>query len=58
MKYLKQWKDTGEVVEVTHEDALRTVLGCYEDNAEVRELLTIENQIIPCMFSIIKVVAD
>ena len=61
MKYLKQFKGYDDMKEISYEEALRTVLGSYRDNAEVRSWLTDinavpwKNKAIPCRFSIIHV---
>ena len=57
IKYRKQYKGENEWIDITYEDALRTVLGSYVDNEEVRAMLTYSNQI-PCMASFIQVIAE
>ena len=58
MKYLKRWyKDNAEWEEVTYQKALDTVLSTFNDNAEVRSMLTIGNYI-PCRYSEIRVYDD
>ena len=57
IKYRKQFKGTGEVIDITYEEALHTVLGSYKDNEEVRAMLTVNN-VINCMFSIIHVIEE
>ena len=57
MKYMKRFKGEEEWIEVTHEQALNTVLGSYVDNDDVRSMLTIGNYI-PCQFSEIRIYDD
>ncbi len=47
MKYYKIYGDSkdGNEVEVSYEDALRSVLGTYRDNDMSRDMLTITNRI-------------
>lgn len=54
MVYKKRFYDSENWEEVTYEEALKTVLGTYKDNEEVRSMLTIGNHI-PCMCSEIRV---
>ena len=49
MKYAKQYKDGSALFEITYEEALNTLLGSYNDNDEMRSMLTITNRI-PCAF--------
>ena len=59
MKFLKQYKGENDMKEISYEEALRTILGSYRDNKEVRSWLTDINAVpwkdkaIPCKFSII-----
>ena len=57
MVYRKKFKSVPEWEEVSYEEALRTVLGTYKDNDEVRSMLTIGNYI-HCMYSDIQVFDD
>lgn len=54
MKYYKRMKDSDEWSEVSHDDALRTLLGTWRDTDLTRDMLTIPNMI-ECMCSWIKV---
>lgn len=58
MKYFKKSKGVNTPrVEVTYEEALRTVLGSFRDNDMTRDMLTIPNNIF-CAFSYIYVEDD
>ena len=57
MKYLKKFRDSDEWKEIDYDLALRTVLSTYNDNEEVRSMLTIGNYI-PCRFSEIRIFDD
>lgn len=52
MKYQKVYKESGNTIAVSREDALRTLLGSYKDTKEVRKFLDTPGEY-PCMFSII-----
>jgi hypothetical protein len=57
MRYMKKFKAEENWFEVGHDVALKTVLGSYKDNLEVRGMLSVPN-FIPCMFSYIRVFDD
>lgn len=58
MLYYKIFKEANaKPEEVTYDEALKTLLGSYLDNEDVRGLLDYPNTI-NCMFSILYVVED
>ena len=57
MKYFKTWKDTGNRHEITYDEALDSILRCYTDTPEVRDLLN-HPQTINCMFSYLEIEED
>lgn len=58
MIYFKRFKEPdAEPKEVTYDEALKTLLGSYLDNEDVRGLLDYPNTI-KCMFSILYVVEN
>lgn len=57
MKYMKKFRGEENWTEVSYDDALYSVLGSYNDTAEVRSMLTIGNYI-PCLFAEIRVYDD
>ena len=54
MKYFKQYKTEGNIVEVTYDEALQTMIGSYKDNDITREMLQKAGKY-NCLFSIITV---
>lgn len=57
MKYLKLFAGSDAWKEITYDEALDTVLGSYQDNDEVRDMLGTPNRI-RCQYSEIAVVPD
>ena len=54
MTYIKRFYGEMDSFPVTYQEALRTLLGTYEDNDTIRSMLTIQNRI-KCLDSEIKV---
>ena len=54
LRYYKRFKDEEFEREVTHEEALRTLLKTYRDNDMTRDMLTVQNYI-ETRFSFIRV---
>lgn len=58
MKYYKRTNGVNTLkVEITHEEALRTLLSTYRDNDMTRDMLTIPNNIL-CRYSTVYVEDD
>jgi hypothetical protein len=57
MKYYKRYHNTTERTQIDYEEAVETILGSFEDNEEVRSMLTLPNRI-RCMYSDIEVESD
>lgn len=54
LKYYKRMKDETEEHEITHDEALHTMLGTWRDSDLTRDMLTIQNYI-ECAYSFIRV---
>lgn len=54
LKYYKRMKDEDTEQEITHEEALHTLLGTWRDSDLTRDMLTIQNYI-ECVYSFIRV---
>lgn len=55
LKYFKQFRGVNTPkVEISHDEALKVLLGSYRDNDMTREMLTMPNEI-PCMCSTVYV---
>lgn len=54
LKYYKRMKDEDTEVEISYDEALRTLLGTWRDTDLTRDMLTIQNYI-ECQFSWIRV---
>ena len=52
MQYYKMDRETGELTQITKEEALHILLGTYRDNDMTRDMLTIPNRI-QCLYSTI-----
>lgn len=57
MRYYKTLKGESERKEITRDEALNLLLGCYRDNDMTRDMLSIPNHI-DTPYSIIDVVSD
>ena len=55
LHFFKTIKPDGRRVEVSYDEALRSLLGTYRDNDMTRDMLTIPNRI-DCRYSVISVV--